>query len=366
MSSELQDSVILITSSAPNNSRFGTGFVIYRDEQATYLLTCAHVVRDVGGLDQVEADGRRATVIASGEADGIDLSVLRVEGLFDKPPLGLCVSGEKGSPFITAGYQSFDKGFLIREIRGNLAGQTGFKHRGQTNRVRTWDLKTIDEYHLQPGCSGSPVLDESRSYVLGIVSHRIGESEKGVAISIAAIEKIWQEMPSDLVKVNVRQTAESMLTPKVIEVFFCYSRTHKDTKLRDALEKRLSGLIKQGIITCWHDGKIGAGKNEEREINIHLNAARIILFLISPDFMDWYYSCDSQVIRAMERYEAGEVSVIPILLQQVDWSGTEFSNLQPLPSNREFVDSRFWKNQNEAFFSITTDIRIEVDKITPK
>jgi hypothetical protein len=153
---------------------------------------------------------------------------------------------------------------------------------------------------------------------------------------------------------------------KGIEVFFGYSRTHKDKKLRDSLEKRLSGLSKQGIITCWHDGKIGAGKNEEHEINIHLNAARVILLLISPDFMDWYHSCDSQVRRTMERYEAGEASVIPVLLQQVDWSGTEFSQLRPLPSNREFVDSRYWKNQNEAFFSITNDLRIEVEELDGK
>ncbi len=173
--------------------------------------------------------------------------------------------------------------------------------------------------------------------------------------------------PSSIDEFRSEQEVYSTRPEKLpIEVFLCYSRTHQDKKLLKALEKRLSGLIQQGIITCWHEGKIGAGKNENKEIDIHLNSARVILLLISPDFMDWYYKYDFQVRRAMERYEAGEALVIPILLKQVDWSGTPFSQLQTLPKEGEFVDSRYWNNQGEAFYSITKDIRIEVEKIASK
>jgi hypothetical protein len=359
MSLKLQDSVILISSSTPNNNRFGTGFVVHQDKHATYLLTCAHVVRDVGGQDQVEADGSNAIVIASGEADGIDLAVLRVEGLFDKQSLGLRLSGEKGTSFITAGYQSFDKGFLIREIRGNLAGQTGFKYRGQTNRVRTWDLKTIDEYHLQPGCSGSPVVDESNGYVLGIVSHRIGESEKGVAISIEALEKIWQDIPFDIFKTNAHQASEPTITPEVIEIFLSYSP--KDEKLRDQLEESLSGL---DYITVWHDGKIGAGKNRQSEISKHLKSARLILLLISRSFISSEYHRNYEVKQAMERYKAGEDCVIPIELKLVaNWKrALSCEELLSLPRNGKPVTS--WTKREEAFFSIAEDIRQKVEELT--
>ncbi len=40
---DLNSSVLLVTSSDQTNTQFGTAFAIYRDEQATYFLTCNHV-----------------------------------------------------------------------------------------------------------------------------------------------------------------------------------------------------------------------------------------------------------------------------------------------------------------------------------
>ncbi len=40
-------------------------------------------------------------------------------------------------------------------------------------------------------------------------------------------------------------------------LFFSYS--HVDEDLRDQLEKHLSGLRRQGIISSWHDRRIAAG-----------------------------------------------------------------------------------------------------------
>ena len=51
---ELQRSVVLISSSDRKNNRFGTGFVVRQYSGSAYLLTCAHVVDDVGGSDKVQ------------------------------------------------------------------------------------------------------------------------------------------------------------------------------------------------------------------------------------------------------------------------------------------------------------------------
>jgi hypothetical protein len=55
------------------------------------------------------------------------------------------------------------------------------------------------EYYLQPGYSGSPVIDRENGCVLGVVTHQIGKGEKGLAISIQALVKIWQDMPASLI-----------------------------------------------------------------------------------------------------------------------------------------------------------------------
>jgi len=42
-----------------------------------------------------------------------------------------------------------------------------------------------------------------------------------------------------------------------VEIFYSYS--HKDEVLRDELEKHLSILKRQGVISGWHDRRIAAG-----------------------------------------------------------------------------------------------------------
>lgn len=202
MSSDISDSIVLITSRDSDRSRnFGTGFAIAQDDKTIYLLTCAHVIRDVGGREQVLVDGIPATVVAAGDEVGFDLAVLRVEGLWDKPRLSLCLSGEAEKPLIIAGFYQFDPKTppALRTIRGSLGEQIRLSSRDGSDRVKAWDLKIEGEYYLQPGYSGSPVIDRENGCVLGVVTHQIGKGEKGLAISIQALVKIWQEMPVDLI-----------------------------------------------------------------------------------------------------------------------------------------------------------------------
>ena len=97
MAYDLKDSVVRITSADPDNSRFGTAFVIANREGTCYLLTCAHVVRDVGGPDKALAAGIQTQIIVAGDEVGADLAVLAVQGLLDLPILPLGTGGEKGS-----------------------------------------------------------------------------------------------------------------------------------------------------------------------------------------------------------------------------------------------------------------------------
>lgn len=86
-----------------------------------------------------------------------------------------------------------------------------------------------------------------------------------------------------------------------VEIFYSYS--HKDEKLRDRLEKHLSILKREGVISGWHDRKITGGKEWAGQIDEHLNSAHIILLLVSADFVASDYCYDVEVKRAMERHE---------------------------------------------------------------
>ncbi len=151
----------------------------------------------------------------------------------------------------------------------------------------------------------------------------------------------------------------SVKPAKAIEIFYSYS--HKDEELRDELEKHLSILKRQGVITGWHDRRIGAGREWEGEIDTHLNTAHVILLLISADFLASDYCYDVEVKRAMERHEAEEARVIPVILRPVYWWGAPLGKLQALPTDAKPVTS--WSNRDEALFDIVQGIRAAVEEL---
>jgi hypothetical protein len=66
-------------------------------------------------------------------------------------------------------------------------------------------------------------------------------------------------------------------------------------------------------------------------------------------------SYNLEIQRAIERHQAGEARVIPILLRPVDWAGAPFSQLEVLPKNHQPVTT--WASQDEAFREIAEGIR---------
>ena len=210
MIQNIKDSIVLITSSDAENHKFGTGFVFRRSSSAVYVLTCAHVVKDLGTSEDICVDGMPATLAKSGENKGIDLAVLKVEGLWHKPLLNQKGDGERGKSVLTLGFQHHDKACLLRVLEGALGKQVELQTAKLENRIQGWDLQILDEHTLQRGYSGSPVIDKESGVVLGVVSHRQGLGESGLAISINALEEIFPTIESKqvyqlLLKLGYRQ-----------------------------------------------------------------------------------------------------------------------------------------------------------------
>ncbi|MGB3493105.1 MAG: AAA-like domain-containing protein [Elainellaceae cyanobacterium] len=140
---------------------------------------------------------------------------------------------------------------------------------------------------------------------------------------------------------------------ETVDVFFSYS--HRDEKLRDKLALHLAMLQRQDVIRSWHDRKISAGTEWAQEIDDKLNSAGIILLLVSDHFLASDYCYDVEMKRAIERHDAGEAIVVPIILKPVDWSGAPFGKLQAFPKDAKPVTK--WSNRDEAFLNIARGIR---------
>lgn len=138
-----------------------------------------------------------------------------------------------------------------------------------------------------------------------------------------------------------------------IRLFISYS--HRDCKLRDKLVDQLSSLERDGVIHAWHDRMIGAGQEWAGAIDANLETADIILCLVSADFIASSYIFERELSRALERHEAEEACVIPVILRPAEWDATPLAKLQALPENARPVTN--WRNRDDAFLSIARGIR---------
>jgi tetratricopeptide (TPR) repeat protein len=159
---------------------------------------------------------------------------------------------------------------------------------------------------------------------------------------------------------GVRRPVEKPQSSSTIELFYSYS--HKDEGLRDQLENHLAMLKRKGIIKGWHDRRISAGREWEGQIDEHLNSSDIILLLVSSDFLASDYCYDVEVKRAMERHEAGEARVIPVILRPCDWQSAPFGKLEALPKDVKPVTR--WEDRDEAFLDVARGIRIVAEEIS--
>src|SRR5215471_14527334 len=144
-----------------------------------------------------------------------------------------------------------------------------------------------------------------------------------------------------------------------VEVFYSYA--HKDEAFRNKLETHLSLLHRQGLITVWHDRLILPGTDWSQTIDEHLERASVILLLISSDFLSSDYCFGIEMQRALQREQANEARVIPILLRPVDWKQAPFAHLQILPTDAKPITT--WRNRDEAFANVAAGIRRAIEDL---
>jgi len=137
-----------------------------------------------------------------------------------------------------------------------------------------------------------------------------------------------------------------------VRVFISYA--HKDERFRLALEPHLKLLQRQRLIATWHDRLIKPGTQWKDVIDANLEHARMILLLVSADFMDSDYCWEIEMKRALERHMKKDAVVIPIIIRDVSWSKAPFAELQALPDKGKSVDK--WKNKDSAWRNVADGI----------
>ncbi|HYT28183.1 MAG TPA: trypsin-like peptidase domain-containing protein [Ktedonobacteraceae bacterium] len=345
----------------------GTGFFV----APGLILTCAHVIENAqqGGMQKLpikvfwKGQEYSAQIGTFRNAPYPDLALLQAP-ISDHPYVLLHGGAEPFSELYSYGYADTESQGASTTFA--CEGWAGDQH----------ELLKFKEGQVRPGMSGSPVLNRQTGSVCGIVQTTRDRTNAlgGKAMLTKVVLREFPELEEKQRQFHQQDRRwANALTPQqrqqlhlswlpapslpqqhgTMEVFYSYA--HKDEGLRDELDTHLALLKRQKLITGWFDREISEGKELEGEIAEHLNSAPIILLLVSTAFMASDYCYDKEMQRAMERHEAKEARVIPIILRPCDWHSAPFGKLKALPKDGKPVIS--WSNRDEAFLDIAQALR---------
>lgn len=138
-----------------------------------------------------------------------------------------------------------------------------------------------------------------------------------------------------------------------LKVFVSYS--HKDENLRAELDTHLAPLVREGLLSIWHDRKICPGESWEDAISESVESADILVALVSPDFIASDYCYGVELQTAIRKHHKREAVLIPVVIRPVDWTHSPISGIQALPKNATPITS--WDNRDEAWLSVVEGIR---------
>lgn len=156
---------------------------------------------------------------------------------------------------------------------------------------------------------------------------------------------------------EVPLSSSPSLRERPARLFLSYARA--DVAYRQALTAHLAPLRTNGLIADWHDGEIVPGEEWEARIHAQLDAADVIVLLLSADFFASQYINRVEIPRALERHATGAARVVPVVVRAVEWKHSPLARLQGLPDNGVAVKS--WADQDEAWANVAAGIRRVVE-----
>lgn len=132
---------------------------------------------------------------------------------------------------------------------------------------------------------------------------------------------------------------------KPLKLFISYS--HQDEPLKVLLRQHLKGMERRGLITVWDDRAIPPGEHWEQAIRDELEAADIVLLLLSTPFIASDYCIGEEMNRAVERHRQGQTRLVPVLMEDCRWRSElpiiDEYRIQMLPRDAKAVtDLKHW------------------------
>jgi hypothetical protein len=148
-----------------------------------------------------------------------------------------------------------------------------------------------------------------------------------------------------------------------VQIFISYS--HDEYAYKDELIKYCRDLELAGTVEIYTDEQIAPGQEWDKEIRLALQRAEVVLFLVSKKFIHSRYIKEVELQSAIERYNRGEVVLIPVLLEQLTNEDRDLLPLQKFESlpkvNKKEVPVTEWNPQSGAYYNIMDGLKRSIE-----
>lgn len=138
----------------------------------------------------------------------------------------------------------------------------------------------------------------------------------------------------------------------VKKLFISYSKSDKE--YLEAAKKHLKIFERQRQLRIWDDTQLIPGEKWDEAIKRELAAADIIVFLVSSDLIATDYVWDIEMPIVLAREQAGEVSVVPVIIRPCAWESAPFGQFTGFPSKGKPISS--FENEDKAWKEVVKKI----------
>lgn len=168
-------------------------------------------------------------------------------------------------------------------------------------------------------------------------------------------ERFFQELGRQL------QKPATVPSPAQMEMVLLY---HPDDEaMRVEMETHLATLRHSGLVEVWHEEKILPGADTITTIRQHLNTARVIVPLVTANFLADDRLFTELLPDALQRHRNGTAKVSPILMSPCDIENTplfELNTLYPKPKGRAVSQK---PDRAETLTAIAKDLRGMIERM---
>ena len=143
---------------------------------------------------------------------------------------------------------------------------------------------------------------------------------------------------------------DSVWKPKV---FISYSKSNVQQRKR--LESELKILKNEGLLAGhWHDRMIDPGDPWDETIQRELADADVVILLVSTPALATEYITEHEIPQTLQRHDAGETVLVPVILETCRWKKTALADLNVLPEKGDPLTR--WKPRAEGWNSVATGL----------